>query len=193
MVTKTPGRAPFSGFSSALPRRFRLPPLRRAPLPPIRPLSRASKGPTRWRWSSTPARQSAYRYRSSMSGSATTRSSGQRRVSPSQVLLSAGRPGTTQVNLRDEKGQIHTIDVMVFGDARALTALLNAKFPGASIKVRPVNSSALISGFVDRPEDLERIKTIAELFYPKTKDSESVIMNITVGGVQRDPAPPPGL
>jgi pilus assembly protein CpaC len=42
-----------------------------------------------------------------------------------------------------------------------------------------VGNGALISGYVDRPEDLERIRALAEEYYPK------VIMNITVGGVQQ--------
>ncbi len=100
-------------------------------------------------------------------------------LTPTKVQVSAKKPGVTQINLWDEKNEVHTIDVLVFGDARALMALLNAEFPGASIRVRPVNNGALVSGFVDRPEDLERIRALAEEFYPK------VLMNITVGGVQQ--------
>jgi pilus assembly protein CpaC len=100
-------------------------------------------------------------------------------LKPTQVLVSARKTGVTQINLWDEKNQVHAIDVVVVGDARELTALLTSEFPGASIKVRPVGSGVLISGYIDRPEDLERIKVIAEEYYPK------VIMNITVGGVQQ--------
>jgi pilus assembly protein CpaC len=100
-------------------------------------------------------------------------------LSPTQVQVVARKTGVTQINLWDEKNQVHTIDVLIVGDARELTALLTSEFPGASIKVRPVGSGVLISGFIDRPEDLERIRELAAEYYPK------VIMNITVGGVQQ--------
>ena len=100
-------------------------------------------------------------------------------LSPTLLRVSARKTGVTQINIWDEKGEVYTIDVVIVGDARELKMLLNSEFPGASINVRPVGNGALISGFVDRPEDVERIKVLAEEFYPK------VIMNITVGGVQQ--------
>ncbi|MGQ9576920.1 MAG: pilus assembly protein N-terminal domain-containing protein [Thermoguttaceae bacterium] len=99
-------------------------------------------------------------------------------LSPNQIQISARKTGVTQVNLWDEQNQIYTIDVVVVGDARELQELLSSEFPGASIKVRPVANGALISGYVDRPEDLERIRQLAEEYYSK------VILNVTVGGVQ---------
>lgn len=57
--------------------------------------------------------------------------------------------------------------------------LLESEFPLASIKVRPVSNGVLISGYVDRPQDVDHIKALAEEYYPK------VITNITVGGVQQ--------
>ncbi len=100
-------------------------------------------------------------------------------LAPNQIQVSAKKAGVTQVNLWDDKKQIHTIDVTVIGDARELAALLNSEFPKAAIKVRPIASGALVSGYVDRPEDVDRIKQIAEEYYPK------VILNVTVGGVQQ--------
>lgn len=100
-------------------------------------------------------------------------------LSPTQYQISAKKAGVTQVNLWDERGQIYTIDVVITGDARELTALLTSEFPSAAIKVRPVSNGVLISGFVDRPEDADRIKQLAEEYYPK------VINNITVAGVQQ--------
>jgi pilus assembly protein CpaC len=100
-------------------------------------------------------------------------------LSPTQYQISAKKAGVTQVNLWDEQGQIYTIDVVITGDARELTALLTSEFPSAAIKVRPVSNGVLISGFVDRPEDADRIRQLAEEYYPK------VINNITVAGVQQ--------
>ncbi len=52
-------------------------------------------------------------------------------LSPNQIQISAKKPGVTQVNLWDEKGQIYTVDVIVFGDARELTMLLQSEFPNS--------------------------------------------------------------
>lgn len=100
-------------------------------------------------------------------------------LSPTQVQISAKRPGVTQVNLWDDKQQVHTIDVVVYGDARELQMILASEFPNAALKVKPISTGVLISGFVDQPEQASRIVQVAEEYYPK------VINNITVGGVQQ--------
>ena len=100
-------------------------------------------------------------------------------LSPTQVQVAAKNPGVTQVNLWDEKEQIYTVDVIVFGDARELTEVLRSQFPNAALKVVPISNGVLISGYVDRPEHVSLIVKIAEEYYPK------VLNNITVGGVQQ--------
>ena len=120
-------------------------------------------------------------------------------LSPNQVQISAKATGVTQVNLWDENKKLYTIDVLVVGDARELAMILRATFPSDAIKVTPVASSVMISGFVDKSEHIDRIIQIAEQYYPK------VINNMTVGGCQQviaaredhgsfaDQAPPTGL
>ena len=88
-------------------------------------------------------------------------------LSPNQIQLSAKKTGVTQVNLWDEKGQIYSVDVIVFGDARELTMLLRSEFPHCSLRVRPISGGVLISGFVDQPEHVQSIVQIAEEYYPK--------------------------
>ena len=100
-------------------------------------------------------------------------------LSPYQVQLAALRPGVTQVNLWDQDDQVHTVDLLVLGDARELQMLLESQFPNAALKVRPLASSVVLSGFVDRPESVSRIVRMAEDYYPK------IINNISVGGVQQ--------
>ncbi|EAQ76932.1 putative outer membrane channel for pilus assembly CpaC [Blastopirellula marina DSM 3645] len=100
-------------------------------------------------------------------------------LSPNKIQVSALKPGVTQVNLWNEDGTIHTIDIIVIGDGRELQLLLETEFPNSSIKVRPLASSVVLSGYVDRPEAVSRIVAMAEDYYPK------VINNITVGGVQQ--------
>jgi pilus assembly protein CpaC len=100
-------------------------------------------------------------------------------LSATQVQISAKKAGVTQVNLWDEEGNIHTVDVMVYGDARELEVALQTQFPHSSIKVYRYSESLVLKGFVDRPDYVSQIMRLAEDYAPK------VINNITVGGVQQ--------
>jgi pilus assembly protein CpaC len=100
-------------------------------------------------------------------------------LSATQVQISAKKAGVTQVNLWDEEGNIHTVDVMVYGDARELTAALQTQFPHSSIRVYRYSESLVLTGFVDRPDHVGPIMRLAEDYAPK------VINNINVGGVQQ--------
>ncbi len=100
-------------------------------------------------------------------------------LSPNQVQIWAKKAGVTQINLWDDGGQLYTIDVVVIGDARELAALLESEFPNAVIKIRPLADGVFLSGSVDRPQDVDLIKGLAQQYYPK------VMTNITVGGVQQ--------
>jgi pilus assembly protein CpaC len=100
-------------------------------------------------------------------------------LSPNQVQILAKSTGVTQVDLWDENKKLYTIDVRVTGDARELALVLRTAFPKDALRVTPVASSVMISGFVDKNEDIDRIIQIAEQYYPK------VLNNMTVGGCQK--------
>jgi pilus assembly protein CpaC len=100
-------------------------------------------------------------------------------LSSTQVQVSAVKPGVTQINLWDADGAVRSVDVVVFADSRQLEMVLQSEFPKAAIRVRPLDTSVVLAGYVDRPEAVSRIVAIAEDYYPK------VINNITVGGVQQ--------
>jgi pilus assembly protein CpaC len=100
-------------------------------------------------------------------------------LSANQIQVSAKKAGVTQVNLWDEDGQIHTVDVLIYGDARELEIALQVQFPNSTIKVYRYSESLVLKGFVDRPDYVSQIMRLAEDYAPK------VINNITVGGVQQ--------
>ncbi len=100
-------------------------------------------------------------------------------LSPNQVQLSALKPGVTQVNLWDSHGKAHTVDVIVFRDPRPLEMILQTEFPKSAIRVRPIENSVILSGYVDRPDIIDNVVQIASDYYP------NVINNINVGGVQQ--------
>src|SRR5262245_61421687 len=56
-------------------------------------------------------------------------------LSATQVQISAKKAGVTQVNLWDEDGVIHTVDVLVYGDVAELQVALQTQFPNSSVKV----------------------------------------------------------
>ena len=99
-------------------------------------------------------------------------------ISTNQVQLSAVKAGFTTLTLFDDQKKEHAIDVLVYGDARELENVLMTEFPEASLRVRPLSSSVVITGYVPRAELVSRIVRMAEDYYP------NVINNITVGGVQ---------
>ena len=100
-------------------------------------------------------------------------------ISPNQVQLSAVKPGFTTLTVWDENDKERSVDVLVYGDARELENLLMTEFPDATLRVRPLTTSVIISGYVPRAEMVSRIIRMAEDYYPE------VINNISVGGVQQ--------
>ena len=104
-----------------------------------------------------------------------------RPISANQLQLSARKPGVTEINIWDEDEKVYTVDLVIYGDARELQMLLDDEFPNASLRVKPLanSGSVLISGYVDRPEVVTRVISLAEDYY------STVRTNIRVGGVQQ--------
>ncbi|MGD9636942.1 MAG: type II and III secretion system protein family protein, partial [Pirellulales bacterium] len=100
-------------------------------------------------------------------------------LSANQVQISAKKAGVTQVNLWDEEGKIHTLDILIYGDVRELEVALQTQFPNSSIRVFRYSEALVLKGFIDQPENVTQIMQLAADYAPK------VINNITVGGVQQ--------
>lgn len=100
-------------------------------------------------------------------------------LAPNQIQISALRAGVTQINLFDESGEARSMDVVVYGDAQELVQLLKTQFPTASLKVLPLQNSVAISGYVDNPQQVSQIVSMAQDYYPKVHN------NISISGVQQ--------
>lgn len=100
-------------------------------------------------------------------------------VSQNQIQIFAKTPGTTQLNLWDTNDKLYTVDVIVLADAREVEGILSTQLPFASLKVLPVNQSAIVSGSVTSVDDVDRAVAIVEQFYA------TVVNNIKVVGVQQ--------
>ena len=100
-------------------------------------------------------------------------------VSQNQIQIFAKMPGTTQLNLWDTNDKLYTVDVTVMADAREVEGILQSQLPLASLKVMPVNDSAIIAGTVTSVDDVDRAVAIVEQYYT------TVVNNIKVVGVQQ--------
>ncbi len=100
-------------------------------------------------------------------------------VSQNQLQIFAKTPGTTQINMWDMNDKQYTVDVTVIADAREVEGILSSQLPLASLKVMPVNASAIVSGYVTSVDDVDRAVAIVEQFYT------TVVNNIQVVGVQQ--------
>lgn len=100
-------------------------------------------------------------------------------ISQNQLQVFAKTPGTTQINLWDTEDKQYTVDITVIADAREIEGILSAQLPLATLKVMPVNASAIVSGYVTSVDDVDRAIAIVEQYYP------TVVNNIRVVGVQQ--------
>ena len=88
-------------------------------------------------------------------------------LSANQVQISAKKAGVTQVNLWDEDGNIHTVDVLIYGDVKELEVALQTQFPNSSIRVYRYSESLVLKGFVDQPEHVSQIIQLSSDYAPK--------------------------
>ena len=100
-------------------------------------------------------------------------------ISQNQIQVFAKAPGTTQLNLWDTNDRLYTVDITVTPDAREVEGILANQLPFASLKVLPINTSAIISGTVTNVDDVDRAVAIVEQFYA------TIVNNIQVVGVQQ--------
>ncbi|TWU02773.1 type II and III secretion system protein family protein [Stieleria varia] len=100
-------------------------------------------------------------------------------VSQNQLQIYAKLPGSTQINLWDTEDKLYTVDVTVVADAREIEGILASQLPLATLRVMPVNASAIVNGYVTSVDDVDRAVAIVEQFYP------TVVNNIKVIGVQQ--------
>ncbi len=100
-------------------------------------------------------------------------------LSPKSIQVSALKQGTTQLNVWSSDDSITSIDIVINGDVQELEGVLKTEFPDAALRLRTLNSSLHISGFVPKAEAVSQIVKIAQDYFP------SVINGMTVGGVQQ--------
>ncbi len=94
-----------------------------------------------------------------------------------RLQISAQQAGITTLDLLAGDNTVHTVEVMVIGDARELEAILREHFPAANLSVTPVQQGCIVSGVVTSDSHVEQVISIAELYFP------TVINQVNVLGV----------
>jgi pilus assembly protein CpaC len=100
-------------------------------------------------------------------------------ISAKQFQIHAKKNGVTQVNLWDDRNQVHAVDVVIYNDVKELANIIKQLFPESAVRVVPTSQSVVLTGFVDKPAMVDAIMKVAEDYAPK------VINYITVGGAQQ--------
>ncbi len=100
-------------------------------------------------------------------------------LEPHRVRVLALAQGVTTVVLVDEFGNSFSVEIFVKGDARHLQAIIDRKFPDASVEAFKIQESVILRGMVSQPEHITQIVEIAEDYFPR------VLNQMTVGGVQQ--------
>ena len=100
-------------------------------------------------------------------------------VGPSEVLLTAKKPGSTQLILWDDLDRSQVIDVVVGFDLRLLEAQVKSMFPKATVVLESANGSIVLRG---RVADLNTAQQIAAVAAPY---GTSVLNFLEVSGGQQ--------
>jgi len=101
------------------------------------------------------------------------------RVDDYQILLTAKRPGTTQLMIWDVGGGTQTVDVAVSTDLDALRDQLKTILPDTEIQISSVNGTIALRGRVPNLETAEKAVAIAK------PDGADVLNFLEVAGGQQ--------
>lgn len=110
---------------------------------------------------------------------------------PNQIRVVGTTAGLTQLILVDEAGETFTVEVLVSGDVKHLEATIRRAFPDASVQVTKVKESVLLTGYVNQPDQLTTIVSIAEQWggkvinYLRVNGIQTVMLRVKIMEVQR--------
>jgi pilus assembly protein CpaC len=89
------------------------------------------------------------------------------RVNDTEILVTAKKPGNTQLILWDVSGTSQKVDVSVMSDLEALQAQLDKIFPGTGIQATNVNGTIALRGRVKSLDVAQQAIAVAEPYCDK--------------------------
>ncbi len=113
-------------------------------------------------------------------------------VSPTNILVTAKKPGTTQVIVWDDQNRTQVADVSVKMDLSALQHELQAMFPSANIEVADVGGSLALRGKVPDTTVAEQAVSAASAYGVKVLNflevggGQQVMLQVKFAEVSRD-------
>lgn len=78
-------------------------------------------------------------------------------VDPTSILLTAKKPGVSQLIVWDDKDQSEVLDIVVDVDLKMLTELVKTNFPTANVELSAVNGTLVARGRVPNLQTAEQI------------------------------------
>lgn len=100
-------------------------------------------------------------------------------IGPTNLLVTAKKPGTTQIIVWDDEDKTQTIDIQVEFDVEALREQMKKTFPDLNVGVDSANGAVILRGTVPTLQTAEQAALIASPFAPK------VINTLEVAGGQQ--------
>ena len=113
-------------------------------------------------------------------------------VGASSVLVTAKKPGTTQLIVWDPQGRTQVADVVVSLDVAGLQGELNAMFPGSSIEVAGINGAIALRGKVPNLQAAEQAAQLAQPYAAKVLNllevagGQQVMLHVRFAEVSRN-------
>jgi pilus assembly protein CpaC len=104
-------------------------------------------------------------------------------LGPTTVLVTAKKPGSTQLIVWDDANHSQVVEVHVSIDVKLLQKQLDGLFPGDSIKAEAANDAIVLRGRVRSLADASKAEELAQHYLPK--DGPKVIDCIEVYGGQQ--------
>ncbi len=101
-------------------------------------------------------------------------------VSQNEITITGLKPGISTVTVSDPNKNLQTITVEVTIDVRTLNLQLADSFQDSKIKVSPLKTGVMLSGYVARADQLQNILLVAQDYFPDTK----IVNNLQVNGSQ---------
>ncbi|MDB5294414.1 MAG: flp pilus assembly protein secretin, partial [Phycisphaerales bacterium] len=102
-------------------------------------------------------------------------------VDPTNILLTAKKPGATQLIVWDDKDKSQVVDVIVEVDLAALAEQVKKTFPSADVQLSSANGSLVARG---RVGTLQTAEQIVELLAAHAKDGKVLNFLEMAGGQQ---------
>ena len=112
-------------------------------------------------------------------------------ISPTRVLVTAKKTGTTQLIIWDDQDQSQTIDVLVTADVTAVRDQLDRMFPGNKVEATASDDAILLSGHVDSLAAAEAAERVASAYSKKVVNlievtgGQQVMLQVCVAEVSR--------